>query len=409
MIPSASADGTALTILHARKSSSFSGWNQYGNGGKYAEIMQTPRLLVGVISAAFLAVFADNFLLTVCVPVFPNYYNGVYDALAIGSLYATKSAVQLLFNPCVKFVIDRRGPRLPLTFGVASLIAAAICFSYAFSTKEADVSYSIASVGALLHGLASACITHSCISLVALTHASEYRSRALKVLISGVATGLLLGSPIGGLCYKYINPWSAFMITALLVVVSLLVQFLLFSGGYIVYITENDNDDEISVSLFPLGRMQQGNVMHDEDYVEAAPGICALYTNRYVLIAFVSSLVGSFTLGMLQPLLPLYLEREFLLGVLHQSIVYASAILFYLLGICFIDIFLVQNVPKYRCMIYGLIILGCGMCAMLAATSITVTLLCVFVIGLGLAFLETPALPLLADIIEVRCHIDVRF
>lgn len=56
---------------------------------------------------------------------------------------------------------------------------------------------------------------------------------------------------------------------------------------------------------------------------------------------------------------------------------------------------------KWQCLCLGLVIQGIGMCLFSLANDIGIVCMCLALVGGGMAFIDTPILPLLADIVNV--------
>lgn len=111
-------------------------------------------------------------------------------------------------------------------------------------------------------------------------------------------------------------------------------------------------------------------------------------------------MLGNATIGLIEPLVPPWLDDEFGQNLLWQGIIFGSASLSYLI---FTPIagFVSDTYPKRVCLCIGFIACALGLCTFRAAVGIPQACLSLALIGAGIAFVDTPILPLLAVIVEV--------
>ena len=71
-----------------------------------------------------------------------------------------------------------------------------------------------------LHGVASSCIAVCGMGMVARMYEEneEERSRFMGYILGGIATGVLIGYPLGGFLYEFVNEASPFVIISIFVV-----------------------------------------------------------------------------------------------------------------------------------------------------------------------------------------------
>nr|CAD7415793.1 unnamed protein product [Timema poppensis] len=126
----------------------------------------------------------------------------------VGLLLSSKALVQLLTNPLVGVVTSHVGYSLPLFVGLINLLVAALLF--AFGERFASLL-----IARSLQGVASACIGVSGMCLVAEQYPDEStRSRVMGVVLGSIALGVLLGYPMGGLLYDFVDKMAPFLIIA---------------------------------------------------------------------------------------------------------------------------------------------------------------------------------------------------
>lgn len=67
-----------------------------------------------------------------------------------------------------------------------------------------------------LHGIASACVAVSGMSLVAELYQNTTRSRLMGLILGSVALGVLFGYPLGGVLYDFVGKTAPFIVIAVL-------------------------------------------------------------------------------------------------------------------------------------------------------------------------------------------------
>ena len=146
----------------------------------------------------------------------------VIGSVLYGVLFASKPAVQVLGNPFVGKLVDRRGPGGPIFVGLLIVVASTLLFGLSASRGHCDG----AAPGTPAHGGATACMDHggawvpphygellaarlvqglgSCsimaggMAAITLTHGTGERGGAMGTAMAGVALGVLMGPVAGG-------------------------------------------------------------------------------------------------------------------------------------------------------------------------------------------------------------------
>nr|KAF7439473.1 hypothetical protein H0235_001864 [Vespula pensylvanica] len=154
-----------------------------------------------IVTVVYVSLFLDNVLLTVVVPIIPDYLcslDGKNSTSAIedengrvGFLLSSKAFVQLILNPAVGSFTGAFGYARPLFLGNLCLLLAALLFAF-------GQTYEILFLARSIQGISSACIGVSGMSLVASQYPEEdQRSKIMGFVLGSIALGVLLGYPIG--------------------------------------------------------------------------------------------------------------------------------------------------------------------------------------------------------------------
>lgn len=191
----------------------------------------------------YLVLVLDNILLTVVVPIIPIFLyqnealernltlqnsKGILDELIedsllgaeksmeteglmasensrIGALFASKAFVQLIFNPCVGKATVTFGYDLPFLIGTAFLLLSSLIFTLVTSFHWLFVARS-------LQGIASSSIAVAGMGMIAnLFEVDQERSKAMGLVLGGIASGVLIGYPLGGILFDFVGETAPFI------------------------------------------------------------------------------------------------------------------------------------------------------------------------------------------------------
>ncbi|CAK9795387.1 Synaptic vesicular amine transporter [Anthophora plagiata] len=183
-----------------------------------------------VVAVVYLSLFLDNVLLTVVVPIIPDYLctldgnsttNREDDENGrVGLLLSSKALVQLILNPAVGTLTGTLGYTKPLFLGNLSLLLAAMLFAF-------GQTYEVLFLARSVQGISSACIGVSGMSLVASQYPEEdKRSKIMGFVLGSIALGVLVGYPIGSVLYDLEGKMAPFLLVSCFIVVTICLQVL---------------------------------------------------------------------------------------------------------------------------------------------------------------------------------------
>ncbi|KAK3601352.1 hypothetical protein CHS0354_037669 [Potamilus streckersoni] len=133
----------------------------------------------------------------------------------VGLLLSSKAFVQLVANPIVGVLCSRFGYAKMLVFGSLVLFVSAITFTF-------SETYTPLLVARALQGIASAATTIAGMSMIAERYPDDQeRSRAMGTAMSGLAVGILVGYPFGGLLYAVFGKDIPFAVLASFVLINI--------------------------------------------------------------------------------------------------------------------------------------------------------------------------------------------
>lgn len=343
----------------------------------------------------YLSFLLDNILLTIVVPVIPDYlfadeideindsYNkrlslsplqNKYSNLDrdngfIGALLASKSFVQLIFAPAVGYFIEKRGCALPLLIGSTNLLLASLLFAY-------GTNYGVLLLARILHGTASAAISVAGMTTLAKNLPKEKRQKLMPIAFGGIALGVLIGYPLGGAINEQFGKRMPFLMMALVISLNIGLQVNLW-GKFQMESDENTSKENVSIK----------EIIKDEEILTATGAIC----------------VSTITMAILEPCVPIWLlghikppPSRWQLGA-----VFIPDSVGYFLGSHFGGLL---PMDPWRVVIAALVIEGLSSCGVPLIRTTSQLAVPHFGIGLGVGITDAILVPYIANRADVKGH-----
>ncbi|EDW47734.1 GM20272 [Drosophila sechellia] len=150
----------------------------------------------------------------------------VGETVEVGLLFASKAFVQLLVNPIVGPLTHRIGYSIPMFAGFVIMFLSTIIFAFGRS-------YLVLFVARALQGIGSSCSSVSGMGMLAdrFTDDKE-RGNAMGIALGGLALGVLIGPPFGGVMYEFVGKSAPFLILAALALGDGLLQFFMLQPSF---------------------------------------------------------------------------------------------------------------------------------------------------------------------------------
>jgi MFS transporter, DHA1 family, solute carrier family 18 (vesicular amine transporter), member 1/2 len=204
-------------------------------------------------------------------------YSGVENEnAAIGLLLAVKAIVQIVFNPLVGGSTRWLGYTAPITGGTICILMAALVFCVGNS-------YAMLVLARTIHGIGSACVNVCGMSLVAqLYPEDERRSKVMGIILGSVALGVLIGYPLGGIFYDFVGISAPFLLIAAILIANLTAQFRVFDYNV------------------------KAEVYHENSSLNWRQ----LLTDRLILVIVLGIWVSTSAMSILEPCLPVWLIQH---------------------------------------------------------------------------------------------------
>ncbi|XP_016957208.1 synaptic vesicular amine transporter isoform X1 [Drosophila biarmipes] len=288
----------------------------------------------------------------------------VGETVEVGLLFASKAFVQLLVNPIVGPLTHRIGYSIPMFAGFVIMFLSTIIFAFGRS-------YLVLFVARALQGIGSSCSSVSGMGMLAdrFTDDKE-RGNAMGIALGGLALGVLIGPPFGGVMYEFVGKSAPFLILAALALGDGLLQ------------------------LFML----QPSIQKAET---EPPSLKSLISDPYILIAAGAITFANMGIAMLEPSLPLWMVDNMGATRWEQGVAFLPASISYLIGT---NLFgpLGHKIGRWFAACLGLIIIGGCLIFIPMATSITHLIIPNAGLGFAIGMVDSSMMPELGYLVDIR-------
>ncbi|XP_074855778.1 vesicular acetylcholine transporter [Carettochelys insculpta] len=365
--------------------------------------MHRQRRLILIIVCV--ALFLDNMLYMVIVPIMPVYISTMWAAsqnaaqednasgandswpksvlgpgyppenedIKIGVLFASKAILQLLVNPLSGPFIDRVGYDLPLLIGLTVMFLSTITFALAEN-------YATLLAARSLQGLGSAFADTSGIAMIADKYTEESeRSRALGIALAFISFGSLVAPPFGGTLYQFAGRRAPFLVLAC---VCLLDGLLLLAV------------------IKPFGSRARANM-------PVGSPIHRLMMDPYIAVVAGALTTCNIPLAFLEPTIATWMKQTMAASEWQMGLTWLPAFFPHVLGV-YVTVQLSAKYPHLQWFYgaLGMAAIGASSCTVPACRNFGQLIVPLCGICFGIALVDTALLPTLAFLVDVR-HVSV--
>ncbi|XP_074114712.1 vesicular monoamine transporter [Cotesia typhae] len=286
------------------------------------------------------------------------------ETVAVGIMFASKAFVQLLANPIVGPLTHKIGYSVPMFAGFVIMFVSTLIFAFGRS-------YSVLFIARALQGIGSSCSTVSGMGMLAERYQDDKeRGNAMGIALGGLALGVLIGPPFGGLMYEFVGKSAPFLALSVLALGDGLLQLL----------------------------MLQPTVVYTET---ASPSLKALVTDPYIIVAAGAITFANMGIAMLEPSLPIWMMDTMSASRWKQGATFLPASISYLIGT---NLFgpLGHRMGRWLASLVGLIVIGfCLMCIPLA-TNINHLIMPNAGLGFAIGMVDSSMMPELGYLVDIR-------
>jgi MFS transporter, DHA1 family, solute carrier family 18 (vesicular amine transporter), member 1/2 len=222
-----------------------------------------------MVAVIAISLFIDYFLYGILFPLAAHSPAKLQGEAQFALLYGAYATSVLLVTPAFGYLGDRLGARRAMLYGLILAACATLLFGLASSLP-------LVLVGRVLQGAASAALWTSGLALIA-KHFVEKRVEMLGYAFAGGTFGSIAGPIVGGLLFEARGYKLPFVVTGLLTVI----------------------DAASIVFLLPPKEHAQGDTLD----------IRPLLINRSVVVPALAVALAAFSVGIVEPLLPVRMAR----------------------------------------------------------------------------------------------------
>ncbi|VDM95939.1 unnamed protein product [Thelazia callipaeda] len=286
----------------------------------------------------------------------------------VGLMFGSKALVQLLTNPWIGPLTNKIGYTVPMFTGFCVMFLSTIMFTF-------GTSFSVLWLARALQGVGSACTSTSGMGMLAQAYPDdEERGSAMGIALGGLALGLLVGPPYGGVLYQWSGKELPFLFLALLALFDGSLQFLMLQPRI-------DRGEPEGTSLKELA------------------------TDPYIILAAGSITIGNLGIAMLEPSLPLWMMESWQAGSFERGIAFLPASVSYLIGT---NIFgpLAHKIGRWLSALLGLVIIGICLIAIPTARGVGGLMAPNFFMGFSIGMIDASMFPLMGHLVDLR-HVGV--
>eukprot|EP00667_Euglena_gracilis_P010874 EG_transcript_11093 len=335
-------------------------------------------------AAVFVANFCDYCLNSLCVPIFPDLLaETALPPHLTGVLFACKPAVQIFAGGCVGPMVDYVGPPTILVVGLGLLALSAVAFAVVLLNPVVTLPvYGWMVALRALQGVAAAMLVSAGMAWVAQAHPPAERDLAMGFVLMGNGAGALCGAVFGGLLAAALGNAAPFVAVAAV----LLVDCAAISTSS----RRTSSADEVAGRDPPPSR-------RPVDWRQAL----GLLTDRCVVCIVCLLFVANAGLTLLQPTLPLHAHHQFGYRQRGQGLVWGAVMLTF--TVCRpVAASLSLALGRASVLLAGVLLLSAGLAVVGTAASLAGFLATLVGIGMGVAFVTTPCMPMMATVVELH-------
>ncbi|CAJ0609364.1 unnamed protein product [Cylicocyclus nassatus] len=290
------------------------------------------------------------------------------ENVLVGIMFGSKALVQLVTNPWIGPLTNKIGYTLPMFAGFVIMFLSTVLFAFGSS-------YGTLWFARAMQGVGSACSSTSGMGMLAQAYPDDAeRGSAMGIALGGIALGVLVGPPYGGVLYQWAGKELPFILLALLA---------LFDGSlqFIVLQPKVDRGE-------PEGST-----------------IKQLVKDPYIIVAAGAITIGNLGIAMLEPSLPLWMMETWQAGSLERGAAFLPASVSYLIGT---NIFgpLAHKMGRWLSAFIGLIVIGFCLLSIPSATSLTGLIFPNFFMGFSIGMIDASMFPLMGYLVDIR-HVGV--
>ncbi|XP_047427794.1 synaptic vesicular amine transporter-like [Mugil cephalus] len=290
------------------------------------------------------------------------------DAVSIklGLLFASKSTIQLIFNPFVGSLSDRIGYHILMSVGFCVIILATTVFAFSSS-------YILLLLARSLQGIGGSCLSVAGMSMLADMYKDETeRGCVMGISFTGLALGLIVGAPFGSVMYQFAGKTAPFLVVAVIAVL----------GGGLHFI------------IFQPQRLQIKR--------EKGTPLLTLLMDPYILIAAGAICLTTLIIGIIETTLPIWMMKTMCASKWQQGVVFLPDSVCYLIASIIFGRLSQKYSVSWLCAFFGMILAGGTTISFGYSTNIYPILAQNALIGISVGMVDSSVMPFMGYLVDQR-------
>ncbi|CAH8607824.1 unnamed protein product [Heterobilharzia americana] len=286
----------------------------------------------------------------------------------IGLMFAIKPIVQLICNPFIGPITNRIGYSIPMFTGLIIMFVSTMIFAFGNN-------YYLLLVARAVQGMGSACSSVSGMGMLATYYTDEKeRGRAFAFALSGLALGVLIGPPYGGVTFQFISKEAPFLILAGLTLFDGILQL---------------------ITLKPSVKREN----------QKGTSLLRLLMDPYILIATGAITFGNLGMAILEPTLPLWMKIKMNSEEWEQGVSFLSGSVSYLIGT---NIFgpISHRIGRGNSAGIGLLICCFSLIGLPFSTKVEHLIAPMFGLGFAIGMIDSSMMPIMGYLVDLR-HVAI--
>lgn len=305
-------------------------------------------------------------------------YQSKYEDVNIGVLFACKAIFQLFVNPFTGTLMDRIGYDVPMMIGLTIIFLSTSMFAVGRS-------YGALFVARSLQGIGSAFADTSGLAMIADRYPDDKeRSAALGIALAFISFGSLVAPPFGGSLYEFAGKAVPFIVLALIA---------LFDGTLMMF------------AMKPV-RKQRKDLKKQDKLPNATP-IYKLIVDPYIAVCAGCLVMANVSLAFIEPTIALWMKDTMGSPEWQIGLIWLPAFIPHIFGV-FLTVKIAEKYPQHQWLLaaIGLAMEGVSCMILPFCKSFGLVIIPLCILCFGIALVDTAILPLMAHMVDVR-HVSV--
>ncbi|XP_048746822.2 synaptic vesicular amine transporter-like [Ostrea edulis] len=290
------------------------------------------------------------------------------ENVEVGLMFASKAMIQLIANPFVGHVTNRIGYTIPMFTGFVVMFVSTVIFAF-------GENYWVLFIARAVQGIGSSCSSVAGMGMLAMTYPDDKeRGNAMGLALGGLAMGVLVGPPFGGVMYEFAGKEAPFLILSSLALIDGILQMFM-----------------LQPSVKPESQL-------------GAP-LSELIRDPYIIIAAGSITFANMGIAMMEPSLPIWMYETMGSREWEQGAAFLPASISYLIGT---NTFgpLAHKIGRWLSALIGMIVIGLCLFAIPFSRNIYHLIAPNFGLGFAIGMVDSSMMPHMGYLVDLR-HVSV--